>query len=58
MMAYIKNTLPIMAHYHKIYPTCQEQWTLELYKVLIFGNMFHVIFEKISFLKYIQPTVS
>jgi len=39
MMAYIKNTLLIMAHYHKTYPKCQEQWTLELYKVLTLGNI-------------------
>ena len=39
MMAYVKNTLPIMAHYHKTYPRCQEQQTLELYKVLTFGNI-------------------
>lgn len=39
MMAYVKNTLPIMAHYHKIYPKCQEQRILELYKVLTLGNI-------------------
>ena len=32
-MAYVKNTLLIMAHYHKTYPKCQEQQTLELYRV-------------------------
>lgn len=28
-----------MAHYHKTYPKCQEQRTLELYKVLKFENI-------------------
>jgi hypothetical protein len=44
MMAYVKNTLPIMAHYHKTYPKCEEQRTFELYKVLTFGNVYFTSF--------------
>jgi len=50
MMDYIKNTLLIMIHCHKTYPKCQEQRTLELYKVLTFGN--------ICFMSFLRKSLS
>jgi hypothetical protein len=40
MTAYIKNTLPIMAHYHKTYLSARNNKPWSYIRVLIFGSHF------------------